>query len=76
MAEFITRTVCTERREYVLKHGYGSPTNWAEISKVMAAITADLRAEGRDTTTDDAVLITANDEEIIFYYETEERNNG
>lgn len=64
MAEFTSRDVTTVRREFVLRR----PTNWAEVSKVYAAIEQEFKADGRRDS-DDAVTVDANDTEIVFWYE-------
>jgi hypothetical protein len=50
VAEFTPREVTTVRREFVLR----SPTNWAEVGKVDAAISQELKAM-RVQPTDDKV---------------------
>lgn len=60
MAEYSRRVVTTRHVEYYLP----SPTNWAEVGKVFAAMRNELGEEAARW--DDAVLIEANDEEIVF----------
>jgi hypothetical protein len=63
MAEYTFRDVTTVRREYALP----IETNWAEISKVFAAMRNEL---GEDRAQyDDAVRTTVTDNEIVFWYE-------
>lgn len=64
MAEYAFRSVTTVRREYVLHR----PTNWAEVDKVKAAISQELRQLGLSES-DDRVTVDANDDEIVFWYE-------
>jgi hypothetical protein len=66
MAAYSRREVTTKRVEYVLP----SPTNWAEVSKAMSAVTQDLRARGVGES-DDAVWVKASDDEIVFWFEVE-----
>lgn len=62
MAEFSTREVTTTCREYVLI----SPTNWAEVSKVLTAVQDELPSDASDN----HVTVTGTDEEIVFSFET------
>ena len=64
MADYTSRTVTTTRKEYELR----SPTNWAEVGKVIAAIEQDL--SGRRTYDDD-VTVEARDDVIVFSYEAD-----
>lgn len=64
MAEYTFRDVTTVRREYALRR----PTNWAEVDKVKAAISQELKQLGLSES-DNRVTVDANDEEIVFWYE-------
>jgi hypothetical protein len=62
MPDYESRTVTTTRQEYALR----SPSNWAEVEKVLAAVKRDL--SGRRTFDND-VTAEARDGEIVFWYE-------
>jgi len=64
MAEFTSRDIITVRREFALRR----PTNWAEVDKVKAAISQELKQLGLSES-DDRVTVDANDDEIVFSYE-------
>jgi hypothetical protein len=64
MAEFVSRQVTTVRREFALR----MPTNWAEVGKVCAALSQELKAAGLSPS-DDRVTVEPRDEEIVFWYE-------
>lgn len=64
MAEFTSRDVTTVRCEFVLRR----PTNWAEVDKVKAAISQELKQLGLSES-DDRVTVDATDKEIVFWYE-------
>jgi hypothetical protein len=66
MATYTSRTVTTTRREYVLT----SPTNWAEVGKVVAALNQELGEEAARW--DDVVTVEARDDEIVFSYEKDQ----
>lgn len=70
MAEYTSRTVTTVRREFALKR----PTNWAEVDKVKAAISQELKELGLSES-DDRVTVDANDDEIVFWYEKSNRGD-
>jgi hypothetical protein len=61
MADWMSRTVTTVRKEYILP----SPTNWVEAEKVFAAIRNELNDK---RTYDDTVKIEARDDEIVFWF--------
>lgn len=62
MATYSRREVVEKRIEYFLP----SPTNWAEVSKVISALNQELGEE--ESRWDDAVTVEARDEEIVFWY--------
>jgi hypothetical protein len=62
MADWTSRIVTTVTKEYSLP----SPTNWAEVSKVLSAIDRELPESRRHG--DDTVTVTAHDDEILFTY--------
>lgn len=61
MAAWTSRVVITTTKQFVLP----SPTNWAEVRKVLAAIDQEL---SEDRHWDDTVTVTAHDDEIFFTY--------
>lgn len=63
MADFAARHVTTVRREFTLR----TPTNWAEIGKVFAAIDLELKAAGLSDL-DSRVTAETTEEEIVFWY--------
>jgi hypothetical protein len=70
MADFTRREVTTRRVEFVLP----SPTNWAEVGKVLSAIHHELQPFDPENPreplpADDAVQVKAWDDEIVFWYE-------
>jgi hypothetical protein len=67
MADYTSRTVVTTVREYALP----SPTNWAEVQKVFAAIKNELSSQ---SLSDDTVTVRAHEDEIVFSYLVESRN--
>lgn len=62
MADYTSRTVTTTRKEYALR----SPTNWAEVGKVIAVIEGELSAK---RTYDNDVTVEARDDEIVFWFD-------
>ena len=62
MADYTQRDETTTRRIYSLP----SPTNWVEVSKVLAAIRKD---DDLTSDYDDAVTVEAWDDEIRFSFE-------
>jgi hypothetical protein len=62
MADWTSCVVTTVRKEYTLP----SPTNWAEVGKVMAAIATELSGQRAG---DDTVRVEARDDEIAFWFE-------
>ncbi len=66
MAMYSRREVDTKHVEYFLP----SPTNWAEVGKVVAALNREL-GEAR-ARYDDAVTVEAVGEEIVFRYKADE----
>lgn len=62
MASYTRRERTTVHVEYVLT----SPTNWAEVGKVYAALNTELGEERARW--DDAVEVVAAEDEIIFRY--------
>lgn len=62
MADYTQRVVKTVRKEYVLR----TPTNWAEVNKVLHAISKDL--EGQNAA-DNTVTVDACQEPIVFSFE-------
>jgi hypothetical protein len=65
MADHTSRTVTKTWREYVLPN----PTNWAEVSKVIAAIDRKELPEHGLRSSDDLVEVTGRDDEIVFRFE-------
>jgi len=63
VADFFTRTVATERREYVLP----AKTDWFEVSKVLNALQQEIGEE--KSAWANSVMVEANDAEIVFYYQ-------
>lgn len=63
MADYVKRVKTKVIYEYTLR----TPTNWVEISKVLAGIKQD----SPTSTSDDAWLVRTTDEEIIFYREVD-----
>lgn len=61
MADYTFYDVTSVRREYVLR----SPSNWSEVSKVIAALEQEI-TEGDS---DDRVTVEAKGDEIVFWYE-------
>lgn len=68
MAAYTSRTVTVVTREYVLP----SPTNWAEVGKVMSAIRTNLGQER--ACWDDTVTVEARDDEIVFSFQLSKTN--
>lgn len=66
MAEHWRRTRTVKTVEYVLHQ----PTNWAEVTKVLAALDNELPAGRRSA--DSTVTVTATETEIIFSYKDDE----
>jgi hypothetical protein len=64
MADMTIRDETTTRRIYTLQ----SPTNWAEVSKVLGALQQDEDRRKRGDW-DDAVIVEAWDDEIRFSFE-------
>ncbi len=62
MASWTRRERTTTWVEYVLPN----PTNWAEVGKAIASITAELGEERARW--DDVVEVIGGDEEIVFRY--------
>jgi hypothetical protein len=67
MADYTSRTVTKTWREYVLPN----PTNWAEISKVMAAIDRVELPKHDLRSSDDLVEVIGLDDEIVFRFVVE-----
>jgi hypothetical protein len=67
VADYSTRVVTTTRKEYVLE----SPTNWAEVEKVLAAIKGDM--SGGRRTYDDDVVVEARDDEVVFWFKVADK---
>lgn len=66
MADFSRREVPQKVRvEYTLE----SPTNWVEVTKVLAV----LRQESTPLGYDDSVHVEARDDEIVFWFEKEDK---
>lgn len=65
MASFTRREKKISRVEYALT----TPTNWAEIGKVLAALRSELPPELAQW--DDTVTVNVGDDEIVFTYDTE-----
>jgi hypothetical protein len=65
MADYSSRTVTKTWVEYTLPN----PTNWAEISKVMAAIDRVELPKHELRSSDDLVMVEGLDEEIVFRFE-------
>ncbi len=63
VADFTRRTVTTTRVEYALP----TPTNWAEIGKLTAAIQQEIGDE--QSGSDDVVTVDAFDEVLVFSFE-------
>jgi len=65
MARYERREVTTVTVEYTLK----TPTNWVEVSKLLAGIRQDMIADGIDVDWDNIVTVDVGDDTIIFTYE-------
>jgi hypothetical protein len=62
MADYTSRTVTTVTKEFTLP----SPTNLAEVEKVIAAVDSELTPAQLGL--DDTVTVRAHDDEIVFSY--------
>lgn len=68
MADWSSRTIVTTTKEYTLP----SPTNWAQVRRVLDVIEGELGEER--CRWDDTVTVSAHDDEIVFSYLVETRN--
>ena len=68
MADWSSRTIVTTTKEYTLP----SPTNWAQVRRVLDVIENELPEAQRRW--EDTVTVAAHDDEIVFTYLVETRN--